>query len=97
MVVLRLDLDVIVTLSNIQGGKECLPLELLKDMGNLWYGIDILDRPLVDFVIVLYQPQGAVVTIHRDFCHAHVHLALLFICDACTLYAMAQGAVMDWE
>jgi hypothetical protein len=52
--VFRVDLNVIITLANIQSSEEHLALELFKDMGDLWYGIDILDCPLVDLVVVLY-------------------------------------------
>jgi hypothetical protein len=31
--------------------------------------------------------------VHRDSSHTHVHLAVLCICDAHTLYALGQGTV----
>jgi hypothetical protein len=38
--------------------------------------------------------MGLCVTIHRDFCYTRIHLAVLFICDACTLYVTDQDATM---
>jgi hypothetical protein len=50
-------------------------------------------------VVVVEQPPkgGDGVTIHRDFCCVCIHLALLFICDACTLYGTDQDATTGWD
>jgi hypothetical protein len=57
MVILWLDLDIIIAPANIQSSKERLALELFKDMGDLWYGVNILYRPFIDFAIVLHWSQ----------------------------------------
>jgi hypothetical protein len=55
MAILGSDLDIIISPPDIECGEERLALELFKNMGDLWYGVDVSDCPLVDLSVVLYQ------------------------------------------
>jgi hypothetical protein len=49
-------------------------------------------------VVVEQPPKGGDgVTIHRDSSCMHVHLAVLCICVAHTLYALDWSAMMVWK
>jgi hypothetical protein len=55
MAILGLDLNIIIAPVDVKCCEERLPLKLFEDVRNLGYQIDIADRPLVDFSVVLYQ------------------------------------------
>jgi hypothetical protein len=48
-----LDLNVIVPPLYVKGYEEYFALQLLKDVCDLWDRIDVLDRPFVNFSIIL--------------------------------------------
>jgi hypothetical protein len=66
MVVLGADLDVVVPPLNIQSCEQHFALELFEYMGDLWYGIDIPDHPLVDFSVVLYWSEQAILLFNEE-------------------------------
>jgi hypothetical protein len=49
------DLNVIVAPTDIKGCEERFALELFKNVGNLGYGVNVANRPLVNLLVVLYQ------------------------------------------
>ena len=53
MAIFGFDLDVIIAPSDIKCGEERLALQLFKDVRNLGNRIDVVDRPLVNFPVVL--------------------------------------------
>jgi hypothetical protein len=102
MVIFRSDLDVVVPPSDIQGGKECLALELFKYVGDLGYGINIPDCPFVDLTIVLYQSKRAVLLFDKEegghigrVCGFNITHGLVLIQELlCCLY-LSSGEQVD--
>jgi hypothetical protein len=48
------NLNIVVTPVDVECREERFALELFKNVGDLGYGIDVSDRPLVDFAVVLH-------------------------------------------
>jgi hypothetical protein len=53
MTIFGLDLDVVIAPSDVECSEERLALQLFEDVRNLGNRIDVADRPLVNFPVVL--------------------------------------------
>jgi hypothetical protein len=60
------DLNVVIAPVDIKRSKERFALELFENMGDLGYGVDVLDRPLVNLSVVLYRSWCAIFLLDKE-------------------------------